>query len=52
MSSCYLNMLMFMSVKHLVRGLVRRLLASMCTIFLCLLVWRLFMCFFVQPDNR
>ena len=41
-----------MSVKHLVVGWTRRVMASVCTDFLCPLVWWLLMCLFVQHNMR
>lgn len=47
-----LNLPAFMSVRHHVLGRASRVLANVCTILLCLLDLRLFICLFVQHERR
>ena len=49
---CSLVLLAFIRVKHQVAGWASNVFASACTTLLCWFILRLFMCLFVQHDNR
>ena len=49
---CSLKFPAFMSVKHLVVGCASSVLAIARTALLCQLMWRMFMCLFVQHERR